>query len=354
RRNDHLELLSLVAEHTKDNILITGPDRKIEWANQAFLDDTGYSWEEVVGRSPRELLQGPATDPATAKRMRELLHANRDVDLEIQNHRKNGQAFWCHLVINPIFNERGEVMRFISVQRDISVQKRLAEQVRQTSRRLLQTTIDSQEEERKRIANELHDGIGVLLSAASMRLSLLHDLKPDEIEQENFDHKLNNVERMFRDAVAEVRAISHNMHPPALEMLGLGTALEHFFRRVGESSKLRLELALDRQPLDAYKRREALLIYRVCQEVMHNVIKHAKASSFVANAFAVGEASEQRTMIILQDNGVGMNIADWQQSDGLGYGSVMSRIQLLNGSCRVRRLAGGGTRFTIELPTADR
>ena len=114
------ELLSLVANGTDNSVVITGANGLIEYVNPGFSKLTGYSASEAIGRKPGQLLQGAHTDAATVERIREALHAQRPFYEEILNYNKAGEPYWISLSINPIFNEHGQLARFISVQANVT------------------------------------------------------------------------------------------------------------------------------------------------------------------------------------------------------------------------------------------
>lgn len=126
RRRDQFKLLSLVADGTDNSVIITDRAGLIEYVNPGFCKLTGYSVDEVQGRKPGDLLQGPDTDPNTRRRIAEMLAAGRPFYDEILNYTKSGDPYWISLSINPVQNDRGEVIRFISIQANITEVKQKA------------------------------------------------------------------------------------------------------------------------------------------------------------------------------------------------------------------------------------
>ncbi len=115
--------LSLVANNTDNAVLITDKDGLIEYANDGFTKMTGYTFTDVVGKRPGSFLQGEETNPHAVEAMRQLLRAQKPIYDEILNYDKNRQPYWVSLVINPIFDEQGELVNFISVQTNITETK---------------------------------------------------------------------------------------------------------------------------------------------------------------------------------------------------------------------------------------
>jgi methyl-accepting chemotaxis protein len=122
-KREKMEMLSLVADHANSGIIITDGDGKIEYINAGFEKLTGYSLEECRGRKPGPMLQGDGTDPATVRQIREHLDRREPFYTEILNYHKNGTPYWVSLSIAPVFDEKGRVQRFISVEADITRSK---------------------------------------------------------------------------------------------------------------------------------------------------------------------------------------------------------------------------------------
>jgi methyl-accepting chemotaxis protein len=115
--------LSLVADNTDNSVIITNKHGLIEYVNQGFTRMTGYSLNEVLGKKPGSFLQGSETNQSTVQRIRENIASHKPFFDEILNYHKDGSAYWISLAINPVFDERGEIDKFISVQANITETK---------------------------------------------------------------------------------------------------------------------------------------------------------------------------------------------------------------------------------------
>ncbi|WP_449288619.1 PAS domain S-box protein [Marinobacter lacisalsi] len=122
-RREQMEMLSMVADRANSGIIITNGDGAIEYINAGFEHLTGYHLEEIRGKKPGPLLQGPGTDPATVREIRASLDRAEPFYTEILNYHKNGTPYWVSLSIAPVFDQRGKVERFISVEADITASK---------------------------------------------------------------------------------------------------------------------------------------------------------------------------------------------------------------------------------------
>lgn len=125
-QEQEFERLSLVANNTDNAVIITDAEGLTEYVNEGFIKMTGYQASEIKGKKPGLLLQGPDTDVETVQRIREKIKARKPIYEEILNYNKRGESYWVSIAINPVFNKRGEVERFISIQADITKTKEAA------------------------------------------------------------------------------------------------------------------------------------------------------------------------------------------------------------------------------------
>ena len=125
-QRDSYEMLSLVANSTDNSVVITGPDRTITYVNKGFERLTGYSLADVQGKNPGSLLQGRHTNRATVARIRSRLGVGEPVYDEIMNYDRDGNPYWVSLAINAIRDDAGQIVRFISIQANITETKRQA------------------------------------------------------------------------------------------------------------------------------------------------------------------------------------------------------------------------------------
>lgn len=121
--DDELRKLAAVANRTMNAVILADSAGRIEWVNAGFTRITGYTFEEVKGKTPGRLLQGPGTDPKTVAFMRERISAGKGFQTEILNYGKDGRPYWLSIEVQPLRNERGEVEKFMAVEADITAQK---------------------------------------------------------------------------------------------------------------------------------------------------------------------------------------------------------------------------------------
>ena len=200
--------------------------------------------------------------------------------------------------------------------------------------------IEAEEKERQRIAQDLHDGVGQILSAAKLNLSGLESkLKLQDVEQKVL---LSNALELVHDSIKEVRVVSHNMMPNTLIKLGLASAIREFISKMNASyMKIDLEIIGLNERLDSNT--EAIL-YRVVQEIISNIVKHAQAKRVGIQLVR----HENELTIIVEDNGVGFDKTI--QFEGIGLKNITSRVQFLNGHVEFDSTPGQGTTVVVEVP----
>src|SRR5579875_1885201 len=137
---ERLQFLSIAASKTTSGIMITDANRKVIWANEAIQRISGYGLEEMLGRNPGTLLQGPLTDLETVARMRQRLDRGEGFREEIINYHKDGHAYWLDIEVTPVFDSTGRLQHFVAVEMDITARKAAEEMLRQ-QKELLDTIL---------------------------------------------------------------------------------------------------------------------------------------------------------------------------------------------------------------------
>lgn len=200
----------------------------------------------------------------------------------------------------------------------------------------LRAMILGEENERKRVAKDLHDGIGVLLTSVKMRLSNFEDKVEDK---DGFQTSLGQID----NACSEVRRISHNMVPASLSKLGLEEAMLDLFDNVTASSQIEIKDKLSYEEGD-FEESSEVLIYRVIQELVNNTLKYAQASSIQVEM----KKLKEEYIIEYKDNGIGFDKT--KVKNGLGLKSIASRIDILKGKLTFDSIEGNGVSFKINIP----
>ncbi len=206
--------------------------------------------------------------------------------------------------------------------------------------------LTAEEKERKRIASDLHDGVGQLMTAAWLNLQAVND-KHGEGDEE-YSNLLSKTMLLVNESMKEVRAVSHNMMPNALLKKGLVNAIKEFINQL-DAAIISINLQADGLHQNFPSHTETIL-YRVVQESVNNVIKHAGASRL--DISILNDATGIDVMI--EDNGKGFDVQEALKKDnGLGLQNIVSRIQYLHGTVDWDSSPGNGTVVSIHIPISD-
>jgi signal transduction histidine kinase/Tfp pilus assembly protein PilF len=199
--------------------------------------------------------------------------------------------------------------------------------------------VEGQEEERKRIAKDLHDGLGVLLSAVKMQFSSIKDKSPEN------KPLIERATKLLEQASGDVRKISHNMMPGLLTKFGLYEAVEDLFENLDETEGLTAELKIEGETSRLPENKE-IMLYRIVQELVNNTLKHAGAKNIKLNL----EVRPNRLNILYMDDGHGFNVKKKLESKSIGLTSIQSRVKFISGELSVKSEPGKGVTFEIWVP----
>ena len=236
-------------------------------------------------------------------------------------------------VVTVLFTRKKRIEQQAKLDAEIASQKEIR----------TKAILEAEEKERRRIAQDLHDGVGQLLSAAKLNLSNLDS----KITTQNDEQKLamQNALSLVDDSVKEVRAVSHNMMPNTLIKLGLASAVREFITKLGNAPTLKVDLEIVGLDTRLDNQIETVL-YRVIQEIVNNIIKHAKASQISMQLIR----HETELNIMIEDNGIGFDTDKLSTFEGIGLKGIQTRIEFLNGSVHFDSSVGRGTTVIIDVP----
>ncbi|MDX1908755.1 MAG: sensor histidine kinase [Bacteroidia bacterium] len=215
-------------------------------------------------------------------------------------------------------------------------QIRTLEQEKEISR--IRAMVMGEEKERTRIAKDLHDGLGGLLSAAKLQFSALPDRVGGLNDQPAFGQGMELLDTVSQEA----RRIAHNLMPDILLRLGLAGALEAFCQQISESRTLRVDFEYA-GPDTRLPASLELSVYRIVQELINNILKHAGATEALVQVLR----DEQVLSITVEDNGQGF--AASQEAPGIGLDSIRSRLAFLGGKMDVQSDPGRGASVFVEI-----
>jgi PAS domain S-box-containing protein len=333
-------------------VLIDPHDPAVSWpivdCNDAACRMNGYSREDLLGRSI-DILNATSGTPEERMAYLERLRREGVTSLEADHRRKGGEVFPVEVSTSIVV--LGERELVLGVDRDISERRRahanlLAsyEELRRADEergRLLGRLIWAHEEEKVRIADELHDDSIQVLTAVGLRLSALRSQVDPSAEPE-----LRQLEETISAAQSRLRLLLFELRPPSLDRVGLFAALAEYAERVTRDGHLSVDLegVLDRDPFPNTR----VLLYRLAQEALTNVRKHAKARRARLTVGWEGEG----VLIRITDDGIGLQSEHLsvQMPGHVGLISMRERAELAGGWFRIESQPGRGTTVSFWIP----
>jgi PAS domain S-box-containing protein len=332
-----------LVENTLTGIYLRQKNR-IVFCNERFANIFGYAREEIAGMELCQLLVS-GEDDTDMLDVESDVHATMSRANVVEGRRRDGSRIWIKMSRARLENEEGVFVLGNLI--DVTEQVRVQDELRKSEQALHQLSsllIVAQENERKRIANELHDGIGQRLSA--IKFSVENVLREcDSIKNNYQSTRLQDVVEKIRDTIEEVRRTSMDLRPSILDDLGLMATINWYCREFGAmfpAIELVKEVdAQEKQIRDELK----VVIFRIMQEALHNITKHAAARRVEISLCMAGEGLTLR----ISDNGRGFVLdAEVLNGPSLGLKSMRERAELMGGCFELWTAAGEGTQISVN------
>ena len=218
------------------------------------------------------------------------------------------------------------------------------QEINRQQNELFNAIVTTQDQERKRIAQDIHDSLGSVLSAAKLKLSSLEEskelLSPDQLEK--YQASLD----LLDEASTELRNISHNIMPATLSKLGLEAALQSLIDKIAVHSKMQINFTAHGFEGRIEESTE-MSIYRIILELLNNIVKHAAAQKVTIQIIKYPAYIN----LMIEDDGRGFDYHKaFEEKKGIGLGNILSRVEYLNGTVEIDSAAGKGTTVIIEIP----
>ncbi len=333
------ELCRVVADYAPVLIWISGPDKLRVFVNRRWLDFTGRPAESEAGNGWVNGIH-PDDMQRCLSAYSESFDLRQEFRVEYRLRRHDGEYRWIQDTAVP-FEADGAFAGYIGSGYDITEARLEAEALSLRNARL----IEGQEQERTRIARELHDAIGS--SLAILGIEMLRAGQPVSGALGQKHPGISELYKKMQQIAKQVSHLSHQLHPPMLEYMGLAKAIEIECRQVSDKFRLPVECSCNNVPaqLDPMV---ALSFLRVVQEALHNASKHSRATRVTVELATTSDA----ITVQISDDGVGFDVEQSRLAPGLGLISMRERLRLIGGAFEISSKPGQGTSITCRAPLA--
>ena len=330
------ERFRLVANTAPVMIWMCDEDGKIKYQNDyrtAFLGadpNAGYgeTWSCYVHPDDLSHLQGTLSW---------ALKSRQPFSEEYRLRRHDGVYRWMFDIASPRVNGESSFAGFIGSAIDVTDQKLAREALEKVGGRLL----EAQEEERRRIARELHDDVCQKLALLEMELEQANESVKGPATKE----LLEEVRRHCSDIAHDVQSLSHQLHDSKLDYLGIATAMRSFCKEFSEQHHVSIDFE-DRNVPSRLPKNLSLCLFRVTQEALHNSVKYSGTKEFKVEL----SATTNEAQLVVRDWGEGFDVEEARRNRGLGLVSMQERVHLLHGRFLIESTPGAGTKIIAAVP----
>jgi len=329
-------------ESAAQAILIVDQGGRIVMANPATAGMLGYQKEELLGQSIEMLIPENLRGVHVAHRgqyFREAKTRPMGLGMDLQARRKDGSVFAAEISLSHI--RSGNETLAVAFVSDVSRRKADADALRQQKEELRALTarlMTAQDDERRRIARNLHDDLSQNLAFLAMDLGKL----ASNPALATAAGEIRPLQLRAVDAAENVRQISHQLHPSVLDDIGLEAALEQYCEEFEKRSGITTSF-ISRNVPDVLSKEISGSVYHIAKECLRNVAKHSGAK-------IVSVAIEYRTSVLhltVRDEGVGLKPSE---ANGIGIVAMKERAHLINGTLSIQSENGAGTEVSVEVP----
>lgn len=323
-------------------IWMCGSDQSFTYFNKPWLDFTGRPLDAEIGAGWEQGLH-PDDLHSCLEARRRAFDLRESFHLQYRLRRSDGEFRWIFDTGVPRFNADGSFAGYIGSCLDITDRKLAEEALANLGGKL----IAAQEQERTRIARELHDDINQQLAFLAMSLDDVRRTPSASVAA--IHSRLEQIETRTSEIAKSIQALSHRLHSSKLEYLGLVAALRGFCREFSDQHHVDVTFTHDPIP-DNLPPEIALCLFRVAQAALVNAFKHSGVESYHVHL----RSSRGGVHLSVQDEGVGFDVEKMLSGHGLGLISMRERVRFVNGEIAIRSRPHGGTTIDVDVPVPSK
>ena len=320
-------------------MVIVSPDGRFLGANGSFCDCLGYSHDELLTKTV-EAVTLPEDWPVFSQRLQTAVQQGQGFRrVEKRCLHKSGRIVYTESSGSLIRNSQGDALYFVGEVLDVTKRKEAEETIASVNRRL----VEAQEAERARIARDLHDDVNQRIALAATDIEKLKQDPPNSTAE--LQQRLSEVWQQLIAVSTGVQSISHQLHSPQLEYLGIVAAIRSFCREFASRTNVEIDFRNDEIP-NNLSHDISLCLLRIVQEALQNATKHSQVRHFEVILTSSGD----QLHLTVSDRGIGFDADNPSAQTGLGLISMRERVRLVNGAIHIESKRMGGTTIYVRVP----
>jgi len=331
------ERFRLMANSAPVSIWITDLDKQCTYVNQTWLDLTGRPFDAALGEGWADTIH-PEDVERSWSTYAQAFDRREPFRMEYRVRGHDGEYRWVTDTGVPRYNEDGAFAGYIGSAVDVT-ERKLADEALST---VTQRLIEAQDDERARLARELHDDVTQQLALLNMRLDGLARAVPASVTDGR--QRINEAREDVLKLVQDIHALSHRLHPPRLEYLGIAPAAAALCREISSQQSVEVSFAAESVP-ESVSKRIVLCLYRVLQESLQNAIKHSGTPKVAVSLRGAADHIE----LTVDDFGAGFDL-ETNQRRGLGLTNMNERLKAVDGHLAIRSQPQHGTSIRARVP----
>ena len=337
KEQQQLKLLETGIEHASDAITIVEINHtdlnnsEIIYVNDACCRMFGYNKEEFIGHTTR-ILSNPNYTADDIRFLIGSIHNGIPVKMEVLDYKKDGEEIWTVFSLTPVANNNGQYTHWISIVKDITDTMKHEQDIRKA-------IIKGQENEKYFISGELHDNVAQILIGSKLTMSKVKGQSDKEIES------LSLTKEYIDKAIDEIRRLSHSLSPSAYFQKNLIGSIDQLLKSINKNNDYEIGFEHDLMEYIDLHGELQLNVYRILQEHLQNIIKHAEASTISVN---LRELDNKHILLTVKDNGKGFDTKI--DSKGIGLQNIRNRVETFFGKCTFISAPGKGCELIVSIP----
>ena len=331
-------------------IFLTDQEGIFTYINPAFTSLYGFTSDEIIGKNTPDILNSEIFNKTVYEDFWKTLLKGVEVRGELINKKKDGTLINIESSSTPILDEDNKIIGFLGIQRDITERKSAEKALNNSQQQLRNFAAHLQnirEEEKIAVAREIHDDLGQMLVALKIEIGLFNQKmkKGNSLKSNEIISEFDEISEMVDKTIKTTRRIMSGLRPEIIDSLGFIEAGKLYVNEFEERNDITCQFESEISELNINSQ-QAVALFRILQEALTNIVKHAKASAIKIHF----STQSDKFIMEISDNGIGFDENHKVRPDSYGMIGMKERVLLLDGELNISSKPGEGTCLRVEMP----